>query len=83
MSPSQKEEFFIENISILNKEIELMCNHNNSKDKEKLKTLRQNLQILYLIRKQNGFQKKGSTKFEELETKRLEEYRIWVENSNK
>jgi hypothetical protein len=77
MIPSQKEYFFLEHISNLNKEIEQLCYSHTITDKEKLKELRQNLEILYISRKRNGFQKKSS-KIEETKEKELEEWRLWA-----
>jgi hypothetical protein len=77
MIPSQKENFFLENISNLNKEIEQLCYSHTNTDKEKLKGLRQNLEILYILRKRNGFQK-NSSKIDETKEKELEEWRLWA-----
>ena len=78
MEPHRKEHFFSENISVLEKRIELLCNSDSSNNKNKLKELRQNLNLLYIVRKRNGFQKKVDY-LGELREKKMEEYRLWVE----
>lgn len=79
MEPSQKEKFFSENINILNKGIELLLNSNSSTDKEKLRDLGQNREILFIVRKQNGFNKTNRM-LEKAREKEIEEWRLWVEN---
>jgi hypothetical protein len=74
LDSSKKEIFFSENISILTQEIEIL---NSDTDKEKLKELRQNLEILYIVRNKNGF-KKINNKFEEARKKEIEEWSLWA-----
>jgi hypothetical protein len=83
MDVSQKEKFFTENATSLNKEIEQLLDSNSSTDKQRLKELRQNLEILNILKKQNGFQK-INTKLEkrilEAKEKKIEEWRLWSKN---
>ncbi len=76
MNISQKEMFFLENIDNIKKEIEQLCSNNNV-DKIHLKELRQNLEILYIVRKQNGL-KKTKSKLEEIREKEIEEWQLWA-----
>jgi hypothetical protein len=76
MNISQKEMFFLENIDNTKKEIEQLCSNNNI-DKIHLKELRQNLEILYIVRKQNGL-KKTKSKLEEIREKEIEEWQLWA-----
>lgn len=79
MEHTQKEKYLSEKITILNEEIELLLNSNSSTDKEKLKELRQYRDILYVVRKQNGFIKPNK-KLEEMREKEINEWRLWAEN---
>jgi hypothetical protein len=81
MDTLQKENFFSENINILKQKIALVSNSINITDTEKLKELRLNLEMLYIVRKQNGFQKKINNVFEKLVEKEFEEYRLWIEKN--
>lgn len=86
MDNSQKELFFTHNLNILNKKIEQLLNSDDISDKNKLKELRIKLEILYIVRKKNGFQKPVgiNKKLEEARAKRIEEWRLWSEkNENK
>lgn len=85
MDTSQKELFFAENINTLNKEIEQLLNSNSITEKEKLKDLRQRLEINNIVRKQNGFQKsaKVNKKIEEAREKEMEEWKLWFEKNGK
>jgi hypothetical protein len=56
MDNSQIEIFFSEKIDLLKKEIENLNIVNNNIEKEKLKELRLNLEIVYIVRKQNNIQ---------------------------
>lgn len=76
MGALQKEIFLNENISSLKKQIELF--NASGADKEGLKTVRQTLEILYVLRKQNGF-KKDNNKFDE--AKEIEEWRLWFKKN--
>lgn len=73
---TEKESFFIENISTINNEIKLLL-HNSDSCKEKLKELRQNLEILSIIRKKHGFQRNNIIA-EGSREKQIEEWRSWA-----
>ncbi len=77
MEPSQIEKFFLENINIQKKEIKLLQDSKSLTDKEKLKDLRQNLEILYLVGKQAGI-KNNNSKLEEVRQKEIEEWKLWI-----
>jgi hypothetical protein len=77
MDNSQIEIFFSEKIDLLKKEIENLNIVNNNIEKEKLKELRLNLEIVYIVRKQNRFQKKINKNYEKLNERELEEWKIW------
>jgi hypothetical protein len=76
---SQKEKFFTENINKLNTEIELILNSENGIDKQRLKDLRQNIEILNIVKKQNGFPKinKLEKRIKEAQDKKMEEWKLW------
>ena len=76
MSALQKEIFLNENASLLKKEIEQL--NSSGKDKEKLKTVRQTLEIVHILKKQNGFQKSNPKMDKENE---LEAWRLWLEKN--
>ncbi|WP_154656979.1 hypothetical protein [Hugenholtzia roseola] len=75
MDANQKEVFFSEKIDLLKKEIEKL---NNTTEKEKLKELRLSLEIVYIVRKQNGFNKTNKP-YEKSKERELEEWRLWIE----
>ncbi|GAB4457699.1 MAG: hypothetical protein Fur0028_12130 [Bacteroidales bacterium] len=79
MDNSQMEIFFSEKIDLLKKEIENLNSTNNNIEKEKLKELRLYLEIVYIVRKQNGFQKKTNKNYEKFNERELEEWKIWLE----
>ena len=76
---NEKELFFKEQISFLNKEIEEISNSTNQNDKELLRELRQKLDVTYIVRKQNGFQKVNNKFNEKLE----EEWLSWLKKNGK
>jgi hypothetical protein len=76
MGALQKEIFLNENTSFLKKEIELL--NSSGGDKEKLKTVRQTLEIVHILKKQNGFQKNNQKMNKEDE---LEEWRLWLKKN--
>ncbi len=80
METPEKEKFFFEKINMLNNEINLLNNSNISNDIEELKNLRQTLQILYILRKQNGIPK-NNIGVNELSEKELEEWKLWAEKN--
>lgn len=80
MDTFEKEKFFFEKINLLNNEIKLLNNSNISNDKEELKNLRQTVEILYILRKQNGIPK-NNPRVNELSEKELEEWKLWAEEN--
>lgn len=76
LAPLQMETFFEENIALHKKGIELLLNCESTDEVEKLKELRLNLELLYIVRKQTGFKK---CRLEEAREKEIEEWRLWAE----
>jgi len=79
MDTSQMDIFFTEQINLLKKEIEDLSNPTNTVDKQRLKELRQELQIIFIVRKQNGFHKTNNN--EKLRERELEEWKLWYEKN--
>ena len=78
LDDTQKEKVFSERVKFLKNEIELMPSPIINSDIEKVKLLRQNLEIVYIVRKKFGFQNIVN-KAEELRKIEIEEWRIWAE----
>lgn len=79
MEPAQKEIFFAANKSVLTSEIELLLKSTSCNDNAKLKDLRLDLEILCIVRKQNGFQKPKEN-HQEFRENEIEEWRLWATN---
>ena len=77
MDNNQKEAFFTEQINSLNKEVEDLSNSSDQNKKEKLKKLRQKLEVTYIVRKQNGFQKANKFK-EKVREREIQEWLKWL-----
>jgi hypothetical protein len=75
LDANQKEILLTEKIDLLKKEIE---EFNVITGKARLKELRLSLEIVYIVRKQYGFDKKNKI-YEESKERQLEEWRIWLE----
>lgn len=87
MDIHQKELFFSEQISRLKNEIELLSCASSNSDREKLRDFRQELDVLYIVRKQNksevdnyNLEVLKSKELAELREKELEAWRLWAEN---
>lgn len=80
LDTTQKEKFFSENAGHLFKEIELLQNTNIEAEKNRLKELRKNLEILNFVKNRNGFHKENEKlekRIKEAEAKKMEEWRLW------
>lgn len=77
MEPSQKEKFLSDSINNLNNEIDHILNSSDDTNKKKLKELRQNLAIHFVVRNQNGFTK-ANKRHQEAKEKEMEEWLIWA-----
>lgn len=78
MHNSQMEIFLTGQINLLKKEIEDLIKPANQDEKEKLKELRQELEIIYAVRKQNGFHKTNSS-LVKIREREFEEWKLWLE----
>lgn len=83
MDNNEKELFFNEQINFLNKEMEEISSSTNQNDKEILKELRQKLEVTYIVRKQNGFQKVNNKFNEKLREREEEEWLSWLKKNGK
>ena len=80
MEPAQKEFFFSANKSVLTKEIEILLNSTSCNDNGELKNLRLDLEILSIVRKQNGFHK-PNVNHQEFREEEIEEWRLWAKKN--
>ena len=80
MDTEQKEGFFSENIDRLKDQIHSLKNLEGDSDRDKLKLSRQELEILYVIRKKHGCYR-PKNKIDRLREQELELYRQWIEKS--
>ena len=81
MDTSQMDFFFTEQINLLKKVIEDLSNPTNPVEKKRLKELRQELQTINIVRKQNGFHKTNNYSVK-LGERELEEWKLWYEKKS-